>query len=371
MRRNPEKPFIVPVFIPHSGCPHQCVFCNQNAITGVQSRKVTAADLPAIINAFLKFKGPGRRSVEISFYGGTFLGLDKEEITALLTAAARFVDSGVVDGIRFSTRPDTIDIETLDLLKAFPVSTIELGVQSMDDTVLRLAGRGHTVCDTETAVHLLKQRDYRIGLQLMIGLPGDTEFSAMASAREIAALAPDFVRIYPTVVLNASPLAHLYASKCYTPLSLDQAVKWVKNLYLFFQHRHIPVIRMGLQPSTELEEGTDILAGPYHPAFGYLVFSSIFLDMAVSLILRLSSFPSRSGFDGTHERHLVIYVHPRSISEMRGLRNQNIKLIKDQFHFTAIDVAGDKSLDEDAVRIGDIINNSRNPASYGMKFPGL
>ncbi len=350
MRADVEKPFIVPVFIPHSGCPHQCVFCNQNAITGGRHRKLTPADLPDIVNTFLQYKGPRRKEVQISFYGGTFLGLPTDSIQAFLTEAARFVAAGQVDSIRFSTRPDTIDHERLDLLKAFPVSTIELGVQSMDDGVLQRSGRGHSAQDTRTAVDLLKKGGYRIGLQLMTGLPGDTAETAMAGALQVAGLRPDFVRIYPAVVLNQSPLAQLYTSGRYIPLSLTRAVCQVRDLYLLFQRHRIPVIRMGLQPSSDLEDSAEVLAGPYHPAFGYLVFSRIFLDMAECLFSEMQNVACDPLEPWVNENK-TIHVHSRSVSEMRGPHNRNLKILKERYHFCSIDVAVDSSLAVNEIRI--------------------
>lgn len=346
-----EKPFIVPVFIPHAGCPHQCVFCNQKAITSVDSQNLSPKDLRNIITSFLKFKGGSRNEVQISFYGGTFLGLETDYIKLLMNEATQFVNAGEVDSIRFSTRPDTIDEKRLNLLSAFPVSTIELGVQSMDDSVLTMSGRGHTALDTEKAVKLLKERNYKIGLQMMAGLPGDNARKALTSARRIAKLNPDFVRIYPTVVLEGSPLAQWHAKGIYSPLPLEQCVKLVKELYLLFCSNKITVIRMGLQASEDFKNDSRILAGPYHPAFGHMIFSQIFLDMAVSILETDSAFglpaeaPSRHG--------LAIHVHPRSISKMRGLKNSNIKILKEKFGIAAVDVVADVSLATDMIRIGE------------------
>ena len=274
-----ERPFIIPVFLPNSGCLHRCAFCNQTSITGVKQDTILPEKLRSVINEFLQWKGKFRNNVQISFYGGNFLGLKEKYLKTLLNESAKFVESGKVGSIRFSTRPDTITNERLDILKEYPVSTIELGVQSMDDRVLTMAKRGHTSSDTVKAVAVLKERGYEIGLQMMVGLPGDDEATSLATGRRIADLAPDFVRIYPAVVLKNSLLAKWYKEGKYTPLSLEPCVTLVKKLHLLFDEKKIPVIRMGLQASADLENGTTILAGPYHPAFGHLVYSEIFLDM--------------------------------------------------------------------------------------------
>lgn len=275
--------------------------------------------------------------MEVAFFGGNFLGLGPDYIKAVLYEARTFVRAGLVDGIRFSTRPDTIDSERLYLIKPYPVSTVELGVQSMDDHILALARRGHTAADTQKAVDLLKQYNYTIGLQMMVGLPGDNHEKTLASAGKISALQPDFVRIYPTVVLDGSLLASWYQTGKYKPLELDDGVDIVKKLYLYFKDKDIAVIRMGLHMSAEDQRLNPIIAGPYHPSFGHLVHSKIFLDLAVSA---LNS--KRDVFDT-----VTIKVHPHSVSKMRGLNNDNIKTLKNRFQIGSLNISPDPTLAED------------------------
>ena len=338
---NP-RPFIIPIFIPHAGCPHQCIFCNQVSITGAKQKRATPAELRLQIREFLKYKKENRKPVQIAFFGGNFLGLKSEEIKSLLELAAEFVRKGQVHGIRCSTRPDTINERSLDLIKDYPVSAVELGVQSMDDHVLALAGRGHRASDTVRAVELLKEKHFSIGLQMMVGLPGDDETGALTTAQNIADLAPNFVRIYPTLVVANSRLAEWYKSGDYAPLSLEESVTLVKKIYLKFKKAGIDVIRMGLQTSEDLEDGTTVLAGPHHPAFGHLVYSEIFLDMAISAIQPANAI----------KETLTISVNPRSISKMRGLNNSNIKSLKEQFHFQSITVVPDASLAVEELKVG-------------------
>ncbi len=339
-----EKPFVIPIFLPNMGCPHRCVFCNQTPVTGETRHIPSPEELCSRINTFLYYKGKERKPVQIAFYGGNFLGLREDDIISLLYESAQFVRRGMADSIRFSTRPDTIDPHRLDLIKSFPVSTVELGVQSMDDRVLSMANRGHTALDTERAAGLLKERHYEVGMQMMVGLPGDDETGAVDSAEKIAGLSPDFVRIYPTVVLADSLLAKWHKAGTYVPLEMDECVTLVKNLCLFFREKRIPVIRMGLQASEELEKGGDnILAGPYHPAFGHLVYSEMFLDKATSMMEA-----TKIGHDS-----LLIRVHPRNISEMRGIRNRNVELIKKRFHIRSVNVLPDPSLEQGEVKIGN------------------
>ncbi|MBU2621319.1 MAG: radical SAM protein, partial [Proteobacteria bacterium] len=267
------KDFIIPVFIPHAGCPNKCIFCNQNTVTGEKNYIPSQEELHNIIGTFLNYKGGKRNRVQIGFYGGNFLGLEIGIIKKLLSAATSYVKNGLVESIRFSTRPDTIDDYKLDIVENYPVSEIEIGVQSMDDTVLAAAKRGHTSSDTINAVSLIKKRRFKTGLQMMIGLPGDDEIRSLYTAHRISELSPDFVRIYPTIVLAGSSLAVLYMKGKYVPLSLEEGVSITKKAYLIFREKNIKVIRMGLQATEDLREGTSILAGPYHPAFGHLVYS--------------------------------------------------------------------------------------------------
>ena len=335
------RPFIIPIFIPHAGCPHQCVFCNQVAITGAKQDAVDVGKIRLAIREFLKYKKPNRKPVQIAYFGGNFLGLKEEEITSCLALANEFVRQGDVDSIRFSTRPDTIDIGRLELIKNYPVSTIELGVQSMDDKVLALSGRGHKASDTIQAVKLLKERCLIIGIQMMVGLPGDNEVRILATARKIVNLAPNFVRIYPTVVVENSRLAEWFKKGEYLPLSLEDAVTLVKKSYLLFKQGDIEVIRMGLQASDDLQNDSTVLAGPHHPAFGHLVHSEIFLDKARSEIEST----------GCAKDTLAIFVNPRSVSKMRGLNNSNIRLLKNRYHFKSIKVVPDISLAEEEVNM--------------------
>jgi len=355
-----EKPFIVPVFLPNIGCPHKCIFCNQTAITGVKQKIPSPEEIGLQINQFLSYKGKNRSPVQISFFGGNFLGLKIDLITSLLREATKFVIEGRVDSIRFSTRPDTIDYERLDILKEFPVATIEIGVQSMDDKVLCLSRRGHTSADTKKAVSILKERNYEIGLQMMTGLPNDNREIALYSAKNIAAFSPDFVRIYPTLVLKNTILSGWYKKKEYTPMPLEQCVTLVKDIYLIFREKKIPVIRMGIQASEHIQRESAILAGPYHPAFGHLVHSEIFLDMA-SFIIESAIEPDIKSGEIDCCDSIGIKVHPQSISKMRGFKNRNIEILKTRFHINSLKIIPDFSVKKDKVGVIPIRRLRRLP----------
>ncbi len=320
------QPLIIPIFIPHMGCPHQCIFCNQRAITGKTAQTPSADQIQQAVRRFLKYGKKRPSTTQISFFGGSFLGLEKKTIRSLLGAAMPFVGAKDVDSIRFSTRPDTISQESLNLLDGFPVSTVELGVQSMNDQVLDAAGRGHRASDTVVAADLLKNRGYEMGLQMMVGLPEDDDDGAMETARRIAELEPDFVRIYPTLVLEGSQLAGRYRDGRYHPMALAACVTLVKRLFLYFNTHHIPVVRMGLQASDGLTRAGGFIAGPYHPAFGHLVHGEMVLDAISSALDRMEKPPDP----------LTISVHPCMVSRVQGLHKQNISRLKKAFDLKKI-----------------------------------
>ena len=275
---NPiPAPFVIPVFIAHQGCPHQCLFCNQRNITGAPEGMAGAHEVEETIRTQLAW--PRRHPeapVQVAFYGGSFTGLSLERQRELLGAAQPFLASGQVQELRLSTRPDYVTHQVAGFLREQGVGIVELGAQSLDDGVLAASGRGHTAAQVQTAVAFLKEAGIRVGLQLMLGLPGDTTATALASARRAAALGPDMVRLYPCLVIEGSPLAELFRQGEYQPQSLSRAVVLAGRLWSIFKAQGISVVRMGLQPSPSLEK--TVLAGPYHPAFGELVLSRLFFN---------------------------------------------------------------------------------------------
>lgn len=341
MPNNPQTPFIVPVFIPHAGCPHRCIFCNQHSTTGAAEPFPSLAAVRQSIERFLSYRRDRNRRTEISFYGGTFLGLPPERIQLLLATAAGYVRRGRADGIRFSTRPDTVDARRLDLIAEFPVATIEIGIQSLDDEVLRRTRRGHTAEQSRQALALLGETPYRIGAQLMVGLPGETAASAMAGARQLTGLSPDFVRIYPTVVLKGSQLSRWYAQGRYAPLSLEAAAAQAADLYQVFARHDIPVVRMGLQAAAELAPGADLVAGPFHPAFGELVQSALWQDA-------LSRHIQQERLAGTS---LVIETHPRRLSQLKGHRDATLMALLQRHGLASIEVRANEAVEMDAVMV--------------------
>ncbi len=314
-----DKPLVIPVFIPHYGCPHQCAFCNQSIITNQKSKLPEPSQIHDIITQYLQYKG-GRKRVELAFFGGNFLGLPHKTIIKLLETVNPYVTEKKINGIRFSTRPDTINTQTLDLIKPYKISAAELGVQSMNDAVLLKSQRGHTALDTEKAIKLLKKYSFKIGVQVMVGLPGDSEGLLLKSIKQIAGLSPDFARIYPLMVLKDSLMEQWYKDNSYHPLNLEESVNLVKKVYQIFKMSDIDVIRIGLQSSDMMEDESMVIAGPWHPAFGHLVFSQIFYD---TICKKIDQNPEL-----LRAEKLVLRVHPKSESRLRGDKNSNIKKLK-------------------------------------------
>lgn len=337
------RALIFPVFIPHAGCPHRCVFCNQRAVTGQGGPLPEPGDWQPPDAEFHGRHGRRQGIAQIAFFGGNFLGLPEKRILAMLTAASEYVRQGKVDGIRFSTRPDTVNRQSLSLIADFPVQTVELGAQSMDPEVLLLTQRGHSAEDTTAAVERLKAAGYEVGLQVMVGLPGDDATRLLETGRRIVELEPDFVRIYPTLVLAGSVLEAWYHSGRYQPLAVEAAVEQTMPLYRLFRRHGIPVIRTGLQPTEELSREGVVVAGPFHPAFGHLVQSACFLAAARNALKR----PSVSG------QTLEIRVHPRSVSRMRGLKNANCRALRQEFGFSEVKVLPQTDMEEGAIALPD------------------
>jgi histone acetyltransferase (RNA polymerase elongator complex component) len=342
---NPSpKPFIIPLFIPHMGCPHRCVFCNQASITGRKDGKLSLQQVRETISEFLGFKGRHRSPVEVAFYGGNFLGLRQSYRQSILDGAQGFVEKGRVNSIRFSTRPDTITHEVLNALAPYTVQVVEVGAQSMDDTVLSLSRRGHTSEDTRKSVKLLKDRGLTVGLQIMPGLPGDTPESILETGSRVAELKPDLVRIYPTVVVKNTVLEKWYKLRRFEPLSLTDAVELTKKLYLLFKARGILVIRMGLQATGSLLEPGAVVAGPFHSAFGHLVHSAVFLDLAAREL----------EMQGMLLKRAALRVHPQDVPKLKGLKNRNMRQLIRRFGLEELQVLSDPTVPENSVRVVEL-----------------
>ncbi len=302
-----HKNLIVPVFIPHKGCPHLCAFCNQRNISGV-----SAAPAPEEVSEYLSDAlSRERPEAVIAFYGGTFTAMPQPEQKKYLSVASGFISGGFAYGIRLSTRPDEIDAELARFLKEHNVKTVELGVQSLDDSVLEKSGRGHTGADAVRAAKAVKDAGMELGIQLMAGLPGDDRDKFLHTVHETVKMSPDFVRIYPVLVVEGSALADMWRRGEYAPLSLFEAVELCAQGVEIFEAAGIRVIRLGLQPGEDLEKS--LLAGPYHPSFGHLVRSKIALDNMLRALENLEG------------EAVEIIVNPRELSIYKGIRAANVR----------------------------------------------
>lgn len=268
-----KKHAIIPIFIPHLGCPCQCVFCNQQKITA-RTNAVSTDEVRETVERYLSTLGELNPSeIEIAFYGGSFTAIPIDAQTAYLEVANEYIDQGRVSSLHISTRPDCIDDEILENLKRYNVSTIELGVQSFSDEVLRLSKRGHDSEIAKAAAKLIKARGFKLGIQLMIGLPGDSLERCIYSARETVALAPELARLYPTLVIDGTELYDMYEDGSYKALSKEEALLRTKEMYKILHKAGINIMRVGLK-STDIIGGSDLSAingGTYHPAFRQLV----------------------------------------------------------------------------------------------------
>lgn len=317
------KHYIIPIFIPHYGCMHQCVFCNQRKITGLDT-PVGPGEVANIINGHLA-RITIERHIEAAFYGGSFTALPLEVQTALLAPAYYALKAGKIHAIRLSTRPDAITPEILDNLLAHGVSLIELGVQSLDEKVLALSARGHSVSHVIGASRLIKARGFTLGVQLMPGLPGEDFISITKTAGRLLEIAPDIVRIYPTLVIADTPLASLYLKGKYVPLTLKEGTARAALLKILCENNKIKVIRTGLQATEELSDQTVVLAGPYHPSFGELVDAYIFNLMVEQFMHNMKAC-----------RELTIHYQFREQSKVRGMSNANTKRWKKSYGLESI-----------------------------------
>ncbi len=277
------KYYTIPVFIPQLACPFQCAFCNQQKISGhrnIPDKKEITETIESHLQSFKEKE----RHVEIGFFGGTFTGMSFSEQESYLKIVKPYLDAGVIQGIRLSTRPDYINREILLLLKKYGVITIELGAQSLDEEVLKRSFRGHTAKQVETASAMIRKAGFHLGLQMMIGLPGDTLDKALATAEKIIALEASNTRIYPALVIRDTAMHRWYEAGKYQPLTMSEAVDWSKKLLLRFEAARVKVIRLGLHPSEGLLDGSELIAGPFHPSFRELVLSAIWKDLLSPLL---------------------------------------------------------------------------------------
>lgn len=337
------KKRIIPIFVPHRGCPHDCIFCNQKKITGV-STDMTSNDVRNIVEEYLTTIDKDA-SVEIAFFGGSFTAIDEDIQRSLLSVAKEYVDKGVVQDIRMSTRPDCISQDILTMLKEYKTSIIELGVQSLDEDVLRDSIRGHYADEVFESAKLIKDNGIQLGLQMMVGLPSDTEEKCINTAREFIKLNPDCVRIYPTLVVKETGLENLLAKKEYNPFSLEESIQIVKKLLALYYVNNINVIRVGLQATDDIQLGKAIVDGPYHPAFRELVEGEMIKDYLKSLALDFKTKDS-----------IIVKTNKKNISKIIGNKKCNSLYMKNKLGITLKTQEEDIDID----RLEIVLDNQKN-----------
>lgn len=337
-----NKHYIIPIFVPHLGCPHDCIFCNQRKIAS-SITDITAEDVKNTIERYLSYFRSDS-FIEVAFYGGSFTAIDIEVQKDLLKVPLEYKKEGIIDEIRLSTRPDAIDDFILKHLKEYKVDTIELGVQSLNDEVLDKSGRGHTSEDVYRAVKLIKDYKFKLGLQMMVGLPADTFERSLGTARTFIELNPQCVRIYPTLVIKDTYLEKMTIENNYSPLSLKEAVDLCTPLLMEFYANNINVIRVGLQPTENIQLGKDVIDGPFHPAFKQLVEANIY-----RIILNDYIYISDISTKG---KTLEIFASNKNISNLAGQKSENISYLKDKHEFNKVKIyAKDMRLDEIIIMI--------------------
>lgn len=303
----------VPIFIPHLGCPNDCVFCNQRKISG--KNEFVFEKAKDELEAAFETIDTKNCDVEIAFFGGSFTGIDRNLMRELLSLAKEYVDRGVASSIRLSTRPDYISEEILDILSEYPVKTIELGIQSVDDSVLTSCKRGHGFIDTVNAVKLIRDRGFDLVGQMMIGLPNSSIESEIQTAEFICGCGAVAARIYPTVVFCGTELENMAIDGSYQPLTIEDAVERSAHVFEKFIEHNIPVIRIGLHASESLRSDKDVYAGANHPALGERVMSRVYFNRIAREIRK-----NKSSFSG---KSIVVYVAKGETSKVIGQKGEN------------------------------------------------
>ena len=319
-----KKQYVIPVFVPHLGCPNDCIFCNQRSISG-QQKMMTGEDVRNTIDFYLDNIKDKEAKKEVAFFGGSFTGIEEEKQEEFLKIAYEYIKQGKINSIRISTRPDYIDKKILKRLKKYKVETIELGVQSANDYILKRCNRGHTFEDVKKASKLIRWYGFKLGHQMMVGLPESTRIDEINTAKELIKLKPKMVRIYPVLVIKNTKLEKEFLEEKYTPLTVVQAVETCKELVSMFNKKGIEVIRVGLQNTDEITdpniEGSEVVAGPYHPAFRQLVESGLWYDAIVAKIKQLN----------VKVKKVEVIVNPQDVNNVVGHKRENVEKLKDMY----------------------------------------
>ncbi len=343
----------IPIFIPHEGCKNECVFCNQRTITGTAGG--SDRDIKSEIDIALSTIEDDAE-VEIAFFGGSFTGIGIEKMTRLCDIAYEYVKLGRVQSIRLSTRPDYIDDEILTILKDRGVTHIELGIQSMSDSVLTVCKRGHTSEDTIAACQKILEHGFVLGGQMMIGLPSSLIDDEIMTAKAIVEMGASEARIYPTVVFYDTCLCDMAKSGIYSPLSLDEAVKRCVQVYDIFKSAHVNVLRIGLQQSENLDDGSKVYGGANHPSVGELVKGEYYYNLLCEREKEIE------GLSCGKSSRLIIYCDKRNVSIVAGQnKNNKIRLLSrfEKYGYRDIRILGFDEMGDKIFLSGENINKKR------------
>lgn len=322
---NKKEQYTIPIFIPHKGCPNNCVFCNQKKISG-QLTDVTSEDVKERIEEYLNYYINSNKKIEVAFFGGSFTGIDINKQIKYLEVANKYVRKGLIDGIRISTRPDYINNNILDIMKKYNVKTIELGVQSMDDRILNLSKRGHTALDVVNASKLIHEYGIVLGHQIMIGLPGSTRESEVYTIKECLKLHPQQLRIYPVYVIPDSELYSMYQNSEYKPLSIIEAIKRCKAVIYECQKTDISIIRLGLQSTDEITAKNNDLRGPVSDNLAEYIMSALVRDKIENEI-KNRQIDDNKLIINVSKKYVSICIGPKKINKLYFEDKYNIKFI--------------------------------------------
>lgn len=312
-----KKHFNIPIFIPEAACPFQCLYCNQQKISG-QLHIPGKEEIINTIEDYLSTMPVEDAEIQLAYFGGNFTGINIEDQENYLQLVQPYIEKGKISGIRLSTRPDYINNEILDMLKKYQVTSIELGAQSMDEKVLTLSKRGHTAFDTKNASRMIKEYDFELGLQMMVGLPGDSLEKAMYTAKRIVELGASNTRIYPTLVIKDTQLNKMFQEGEYKPLDLGEAISWSKELVKVFEQGNVNILKLGLHPSEGLLSGEDLIAGPFHRSFRELVMTEVWNEILEPL-------------NGKEGKRIEILVAPNQVNFAVGYKGINRKLLEEKY----------------------------------------
>lgn len=323
--------YIVPIFVPHLGCPHDCVFCNQKRISGVQ-RPLESDELhKSIENILSTLDYSNNPRVEIAFFGGSFTGISLDVQEKYLSVGRHYIKSGKVSALRLSTRPDYIDDEILERLKCYGVEIIELGVQSMHDKILKASNRGHSVEDVIKASKLIKEKGFQLGIQLMPGLPDDSVEYFKQTINKAIALEPKMLRLYPTLVIEDTELADSYSKGLYEPMAMNDAVEACAYGLEKCLEKGIKVIRIGLQPSETVSDKGAVISGPFHPTFRQLAEGHFFYKKIDEKLKQMGELK---------EKKLEIKCHNTQVSSVSGMNKRNKIALSQGYGLSRIKIKG-------------------------------